>query len=178
MDNYQSNTQPGPIVRASAEDLSESNGYLALLNSVGQAALPSGATDLALFVVVDGGEADADTTIQPLSGAEEVRIRAKGTGNAGDVLVLADPSTVADKGKVRALPATAGLYFAAGVAEEAFVDGQLVLVRPMPRLINVPSADSLTDLAFTSAGATGAEVEALRDAVLALMQAQGLVSAS
>ena len=60
-----------------------------------------------------------------------VRIVAKGTGNPGDLLVLADGATVAaDKGKVRKVPATAGTYRLVAIAEEAFADGQLVKARP------------------------------------------------
>ena len=39
-------------------------------------------------------------------------------------------TTAADKGKVRKVPATSGTYRLIGIAEEAFVDGQLVRVRP------------------------------------------------
>ena len=45
-------------------------------------------------------------------------------------LVLADTATPADKGKVRALPSAAGTYRGLALAEEAGVDGQLVLARP------------------------------------------------
>lgn len=45
-------------------------------------------------------------------------------------LVLADPGTAADKGKVRVLPAAAGTYRVLAIAEEKGVDGQLVLCRP------------------------------------------------
>ena len=54
----------------------------------------------------------------------------KGTCNPGDVLVLADVATAADKGKVRTLPTAAGTYRGLGIAEQVGVDGQLVLVRP------------------------------------------------
>ena len=58
------------------------------------------------------------------------RLVAKGAGNPGDLLVLADGvTTAADKGKVRK-PTTTGTYRLVGVAEEAFVDGQLVRMRP------------------------------------------------
>ena len=56
--------------------------------------------------------------------------RAQGTCNPGDVMVLADTGTAADKGQVRALPAAAGTYRGLGIAEEKGVDGQLVLFRP------------------------------------------------
>jgi hypothetical protein len=59
-----------------------------------------------------------------------VRAVLKGTCNPGDVLVLADTGTTADKGKVRTLPASAGTYRGLTIAEEKGVDGQLVLCRP------------------------------------------------
>ena len=43
-------------------------------------------------------------------------------------LVLADASTAADKGKLRALPAAAGTYTVRAIAREAGVDTQHVLV--------------------------------------------------
>ena len=46
------------------------------------------------------------------------------------MLVLADVGTAADKGKVRALPTAGGTYRGLAIAEEAGVDGQLVLARP------------------------------------------------
>jgi hypothetical protein len=36
----------------------------------------------------------------------------------------------ANNGKVQALPAGAGTYFGVAIAEEAGIDGQLVLARP------------------------------------------------
>jgi|GEM_PF-628344 len=181
MDYEQSNTRIGPIVVNSAEDLTASNAHLVKLadgGSVAEAVLPTSVADLALYVVGDGGIEDEDSHIIPLEPGRQVRIRVKGTGNAGDVLVLADPSTAVDKGKLRTLPVTAGTYFSAGIAEEDFVDGQLVKIRPLPRLVRVASPDTLTDLTFTAGGATGPEVEALRTAILTLLQAQGLVAAS
>ncbi len=181
MDYEQSNTKGGPIVVTSADDLSELNARLVKLTDGGssaKAALPTSVTDLALFAVVDGGGADEESNIMPLSPHHQMRVKAKGTGNAGDVLALADPLAAADKGKVRALPGTAGIYFSPGVAEEDFVDGQFVLIRPLPRLVGVKSADTLSALTFTAGGATGTEVGALRDAILAIARAQGLVAAS
>jgi hypothetical protein len=48
----------------------------------------------------------------------------------GDFRVLADVATAADKGKVRALPVAAGTYRGLAIAQEAGVDGQMVLSRP------------------------------------------------
>jgi hypothetical protein len=179
MDSTQSNTQQGRIPVNSAEDLSAKNGFLTKLTdggSIAETALPTAVDDLALYVVDDGGVEDQPTLLAPLTPNKQVRIKAKGTGSAGAVLALADPSTPADKGKVRALPSTPGQHFSPGTAEEDFIDGQLVLLRPMPRLVNVASADSLTALTFTALGATGPEVEALRDAILDALQEQKLMA--
>ena len=65
--------------------------------------------------------------MRPLTPNRTVRVIAKGTGNPGDLLVLADGvTTAADKGKVRKVPDDDGTYRLVGIAEEAFVDGQLV----------------------------------------------------
>ena len=69
-------------------------------------------------------------SVRPIEPARTVRIKLKSTCNPGDVLVLADVATAADKGKVRALPATSGTYRGLAIAEEAGVDGQTVLCRP------------------------------------------------
>ena len=72
--------------------------------------------------------------MRPLSPTRSMRVAAKGTGSPGDLLVLADGvTTAADKGKVRSkssLTASSGTYRLVGIAEEAFVDGQLVKMRP------------------------------------------------
>lgn len=179
MDTIQSNTIRGALAVNSSEDLSLKNGYLVKLidgGSIAEAALPEAITDLALYLVTDGVEEDDYSTINPLDPDKQCRVKAKGSGSAGAVLVLADPSTAADAGKVRALPSTGGLYFSPGIAEEDFVDGQLVKTRPLPRIVRVASTDTLTDLTFTAGGATGPEVEALQAALITILQDHGLVA--
>ena len=88
------------------------------------------AINLALFVVIDGAEAGKNASLRPLNAERNVRVPLKGTCNPGDVLVLADVATAADKGKVRTLPTAAGTYRGLLIAEEAGIDGQLVLARP------------------------------------------------
>ena len=73
----------------------------------------------------------------PLNAAQNVRVLLKGTCNPGDTLVLADVGTAADKGKVRTLPGSAGTYRGLLIAEEAGVDGQLVLARPALGIGNI-----------------------------------------
>jgi hypothetical protein len=173
----QSDTKAGDIVVIANVDLTGKEGYLAKLISAGgvtKAALPASQRDIALFIVDNGDIAGNEVAVEAPSNTN-FRVKAKGSGSAGAVLVLADPSTAADAGKVITIPATPGRYFSPGIAEEDFVEGQLVLVRPFPRQVTVASADTLTALTFTALGATGPEVGALRDALKAILEAQGVM---
>lgn len=132
----QSNTQSGAIVLASGEDLSTKAGYLAeIRNASGEAKayLPDAIADLAFYVITDGGTASGDNiTLQPFEPSRNHRVVLKSTCVPGDQLVLADPTTTADKGKLRKLPASTGTYRVLAIAEESGADGQLVRVRPVP----------------------------------------------
>lgn len=126
----QTNVKSGPIILSSADDLTAKNGYLVKIkNDSGKAkfALPDATTDLALFVVVDGG--DTTTAALPLSPDRNVRLKLSGTCVPGDVLVLATPNGTID-GMVKVLPSTGGTYRGLAIAEEVGVDGQLVKARP------------------------------------------------
>lgn len=181
MNPDQTNTKPmGPIPVLAGEALTGKRSYLAMLThdtGVAEVKLPTSVLDLAIYQI-DEDVLDGElTSVNPLvSGGGQVRVPLKGTCNPGDKLVLADPSTPADKGKIRALPATVGTYVQIGIAEEVGIDTQQVRLRPLVKLINVVSADSLTALTFTTGAATGPEVAALRAAVLAILQAQHLVA--
>lgn len=126
----QTNVKSGPIILSSADDLTAKNGYLVKIkNDSGKAkfALPDLETDLALFVVVDGG--DTTTAALPLSPERNVRLKLSGTCVPGDVLVLATPNGTID-GMVKVLPSTGGTYRGLAIAEEVGADGQLVKARP------------------------------------------------
>ncbi|HNX36402.1 MAG TPA: hypothetical protein PKM57_17400 [Kiritimatiellia bacterium] len=129
----QSDTRAGDIPVLAGEDLTGLNGRLVVLThdtGVPEVKLPAAVTDLAYYLLVDDG-ADAElVAVRPFEAGRNVRAVLKGTCNPGDVIVLADTGTAADKGKVRALPAAAGTYRGLGIAEEKGVDGQLVLFRP------------------------------------------------
>ncbi len=132
----QTNTQAGKITRKANVDLTAKEGFLAkLINNAGsnEAALPTALTDHVGFVVVDGDALGNDVSLQPLEPGVQVRIKAKGAGVCGDLLSLADPTTPADAGKVRKVPAVTGTYPALLIAEETFVDGQNVLCRSISR---------------------------------------------
>lgn len=128
----QSNTQAGQIVLNSSEDLQDKEGYLVKIidtSNVAEFALPDAETDLALFIITDGGDEDEDTAALPLSPDRNVRLKLSGTCVPGDVLVLATPNGTID-GMVKALPADSGTYRGIAIAEEVGADGQLVKARP------------------------------------------------
>jgi len=129
----QSDTRAGDIPVLAGEDLTGKNGRLVVLTHDGgvpEVKLPTANADLAFYLLVDDN-ADAElVAVRPFEAGRNVRAVLKGTCNPGDVIVLADTGTAADKGKVRALPAAAGTYRGLGIAEEKGGDGQLVLCRP------------------------------------------------
>ena len=133
----QSNTKEGDLLIAANEDLSAlADVLVAPYNNAGQLSVtrPVANNDYAVYVLVYGAPSGGLATVRPLSPSRSVRVVAKGTGNAGALLVLADGVTTAtDRGKVRSsasLTAGAGTFRLVGIAEEAFVDGQTVKVRP------------------------------------------------
>ncbi len=167
----QTNTKRGARPINSGEALTNMEGRLVMLadaGSVEEVVLPNAVTDVCPFVVLEGGGEDENSTVLPLCCEQQVRIVAKGTGSAGDILALAAIDGT-DDGKVRALPGTAGIYFSPGIAEEDFADGQFVKVRPLPRMVtvsavwNVTNANGAIAALTSSATTTQAEFEALRD---------------
>ena len=131
----QSNTRQGDFPVVAAEDLTGKEDRLVeLINSSGTPAvqLPNANSDYALYLLIEGAVAGKNAIVRPLALDRNIRVPLKGTCNPGDTLVLADVGTAADKGKVRVLPGSAGTYRGLLVAEEAGVDGQLVLARPNP----------------------------------------------
>ena len=133
----QSNTQEGDLLLSAGEDLSTyADVLVAIYNSSSLPVVtrPAANNDYAAYLLIYGATSNGNATVRPLSPNRSVRVVAKGAGNPGDLLVLADGvTTAADKGKVRSkatLTASSGTYRLVGIAEEAFVDGQLVKMRP------------------------------------------------
>ncbi|MEM1057924.1 MAG: hypothetical protein AAGK14_01640 [Verrucomicrobiota bacterium] len=129
----QSNTKSGDLVFAAGEDLTNKEGHLVKLthdSGTPEVKLPEAITDRALYAVVSGGADTENVQLRPLSGERNVRVVLLGTCNPGDALVLADPATAADAGKLRVLPTAAGTYHVLAIAEEAGADGQLLAIRP------------------------------------------------
>ena len=129
----QSNTRVGDFTVLAGEALTGLEGYLVKLthdNGVPEVKVPTAVTDYARYVLIDGAADGARVTVRPLEPGRTVRLKLKGACNPGDVISLTDCGTAADRGKVRALPGGGGLQKVVGIAEEAGVEGQLVLVRP------------------------------------------------
>ncbi len=129
----QSNTRVGDFRVLAGENLVGMEGRLVKMThdtGVPEVKLPAANDDYALYVLLEGGADGALVAVRPTEISRTVRVTLKGTCNPGDVLVLADIGTAADKGKVRALPTSVGTYRGLAIAEEVGVDGQLVLARP------------------------------------------------
>jgi len=167
----QTNVQQGAIRVIAGEDLTGYEGYLVEVynaSNVLKARRPTSNNALALFVLDEEGAAAEYVSVLPLWPGKNVRVKLNGTCTPGEKLVLADTGTPADKGKVRALPATAGDYVVLGVAEEVGVDEQSLLVRPLVKLEHVESAliadaaaqtqDDLTDNSGGTPATTLAEI--------------------
>lgn len=138
----QTNFQPGELVFPAKVDLEGKEDYLVKLvndSGVAKVNLPSAATDLTPYIVTDTNKgAGANVSVKPIQHGGNFRAKLKSTCAAGDLLVLAAPGDDgADAGKVMALPETAGNYRQIGIAEEAGVDGQSVLIRAFPDLVTV-----------------------------------------
>ena len=129
----QTNVKSGPIVKPCGEDLSNATDLLVTLShdaGAPQMLLPTAQDDLAPYLVLEGAGAGENSNFMPVHPDKNIRVPIVGTCNPGDTLVLADPATEA--GKVTVLPEDAGDYRGIGIAEELGVDGQLLLLRPLP----------------------------------------------
>lgn len=136
MTSAQSNTIEGLITVTPNADLTGKEGFLArIVNSSGvaKADLPSAITQQCLYVIEQGATTSGKAELRPLVSGRQVRIKAKGAGNPGDKAV---PATTGDFGKIRADATGLGGGSSAliGYFEEAFVDGQLALVRYCPEV--------------------------------------------
>ena len=131
----QTNVKTGPVVFPCGEDLTDAADHLVVLsNNAGnpQIKLPTAQDDLAPYLILEGAGEGVDGSFQPLETRQNIRVPIVGTCNPGDTLVLADPAVEGQSGKVEVLPSDPGTYRGVGIAEELAVDGQLLLLRPLP----------------------------------------------
>ena len=134
----QSDTKRGDIAIVAAVDLTGKEGYLVKLTSTGFA-LPTSTDDLAIYVLGSGAAAGQAVAAEAPGMDDQFRAKLKGPCNKGDILVLADPTTAADAGKLRKQPTTAGTYRSFAIAEETGVDGQFVKARRIAERTTVVS---------------------------------------
>ncbi|MFA5263209.1 MAG: hypothetical protein WC378_05240 [Opitutaceae bacterium] len=171
MNPDQSNTRPvGPFSVLAGEDLTGMRSRLCVLThdtGVPEAKLPTDNNALALFLLNDEAADTERTEVEPLIPGKTYRTPLKDAVNPGDALVLADIGTPADKGKLRKLPATAGVYVQIGIADAKHAAGDLGSWRYALKLVHVKSADTITG---------AADLAALKAATLAILQAHGLVA--
>ena len=127
----QSNTRVGDIRVKAGENLTGKEGYLAKMNDAWGPVveLVKFTGDRPLYVVVEGVAVSKLASVRPLESGRNVRLVLSGTCNPGNTLV-AMVEAEANNGKVQALPAEPGTYLGVAIAEEAGIDGQLVLARP------------------------------------------------
>jgi len=166
----QSNTIDGAVsILVGATTLVGKEGLLCVLGSAGLVPVAA-KSDLALYLILEGAAPGALATVWPITADGQVRIKAKGTGSKGDTLVLA---TGADVGKVSTFAAQTDRNFSPGIAEENYVDGQLVLVRPLASYVYgataavsaapaVTAATNTTPYGYT----TAAQADAIRACVI------------
>ena len=132
----------------------------------------AGLTDKAVYIVMSGDIQGNVTWVQVPSPGEQCRLRAYGTGSAGDRIILADPSanSGAQTGMVRSLtgsqaPTAGGKYFRFGIAEENFVNGQTVLARFIP-------GDETISTSFTASGTEATDIAAIKT----ILEANGIIT--
>ncbi len=131
----QTNVKSGSIPAACGEDLSNAADLLVVLShdaGTPQMLLPTSQDDLVPYLVLEGAGDGETGSFMPVHPDKNIRVPIVGTCNPGDTLVLADPAVEGQPGKVTVLPADPGTYRGVGIAEELAVDGQLLLLRPLP----------------------------------------------
>lgn len=137
----QSNTRFGGLVLPALEDLTGMEGRLCFLLSDQGAVgvvLASGQTDIAPYLLLEGGVIGARCQVLPLQSGYNVRLCLSGPSvSPGNLLVVADGDADPDvRGMVTKYDSSAlQAQRAVAIAEEAATAGALVLCRPFNELI-------------------------------------------
>lgn len=125
MNLVQGDCRCGALAFVAGENLSAATGLLVKLSAAGKAVKPGAVSDITPYVVACGAFEGYLCGVVPLSSAANCRVALKGTCQAGSLLVSAGD------GRVEVF-AQGSEAFAIGTAEESGVDGQRVLLRPIP----------------------------------------------
>lgn len=141
----QTSVKNGDVSYACASDLTGKENFLTKMTTVSTVAtisLPTAALDInCVYVVMSGDTVARGSAAEVPNPGDQCRLKAYGTGNAGDLLILADPTanSGAQAGMVRSFTgshapsSSSGTYWVFGIAEEVFIDGQFVLSRYIPQ---------------------------------------------
>lgn len=132
-------TYPAVAALISAGVLPFENALLKVVTNSGvaQFSLPTGKADHAYYIASQFDIPSGLVSGEIPSTNENARYKAYGTGNAGDLIILADPTanSGAQAGMVRSTTgshapvSSDGTFTIIGIAEEIFIDGQDVKVR-------------------------------------------------
>lgn len=137
MNLAQGDCRCGSLAFVAGADLSAAAGKLAKLNAEGHVILAAAASDVCPYVVACGSDEGYLTGVLPLSSVANARVALSGACSPGDVLVSkGDGRVEAQTDETLGLPV--------GVAEEVGVDGQRVLLRPMPS-VAIPTGPEPVD---------------------------------
>lgn len=121
----QTNTKSGSLVKTSASAIVA--GALVKLTTTGAVTAVTAVGDRALYVALEAASGTGiNIAVQPLDPGTQLRMKAgtvSGTQNAGVAVYLDEAGLICE---------TSTNATKVGYAEETFVTGQLVLVRPVP----------------------------------------------
>ena len=132
----QSGTKKGAIVVPASDALTDKEGYLVKLTNDGgtaKAALPTAATDVCSYLVLEGAAAGSDVTLLPITPGENIRVVAESTSIVPGDRIVGYAASAAGK----ATEYASGDAFIVGVAEEVGdTEDQQVLIRPVLSFLN------------------------------------------
>jgi len=157
MNLVQGDCRCGSLGFAAGEDLSLASGRLAKLNSGKDLVLPASAADVTPYVLAVGADTGYLCGAIPLCSAANARVVLSGACDAGDGLVSKGDGRVE-----KSAEGNAGALLI-GIAEEAGIDGQHVLLRPVSVGAAGPAGADGEDGAAGEAGAVGEAGVAGRD---------------
>ena len=131
----QTNVKTGPIVASCGVDLTNSQDHLVEMthaSGVPSMLFSENQSGFAIYLVLEGAAQGENGYFAPLNPNQNIRVPIVGTCDPGDRLIMADPEVGDQAGKATRLVDGAGTYRVVGIAEELAVDGQLLLMRPLP----------------------------------------------
>jgi len=95
--------------------------------------LPDNNADICIGVLLNKPKSGENASVRMLNSAGSCWMVASAAIAEGDLVVMADVTTAANKGKIRTLPTAVGTYYIVGKAlEAATADGDIIEVMLLP----------------------------------------------